>query len=301
MAKNDDGYGREWIIQTGVPIVESYNGEITVRALHYRLVSAGMPNTIQHYGRVKSAMTKARWDGLLGFDSFVDHERGLIGQTEYQETDLDSEIESTKNTIEYWMENFNKNRWENQDIYPEVWVEKKALQSVFQRPANAHDVALFPCKGYPSLTHQYKAAQRIREASSKEKECVILYFGDYDPSGEDIPRSIAETLYKMGCDVQVRRIALMEEQVVSMGLPPAPTKRTDSRSVHWDGLGQVELDAIEPRQLASMCEEAILEVFDEDKYEELQETEEEETIEYKRQLKEYVIELAEEGDDEDED
>lgn len=41
----------------------------------------------------------------------------------------------------------------------------------------------------------------------------------------------------------------MEQQVIEWGLPPAPAKETDSRTANWDGLGQVELDAVKPEKL----------------------------------------------------
>jgi len=244
-----DEFTRSWIIENGIPIVESYAGNITLRALHYRLVASGMTNSTNHYKRVIAAMSKARWDGLLTFDSFVDHERSVEGNTDADETILEDEISYGKNQINAWMNSYSKNRWENQKYYPEVFIEKKALQGVFGKPCSALDVALCPCKGYPSLTYVNQAAERFDEAISRGQEPIILYFGDYDPSGEDIPRSIGDTLYRIGTEVEIKRIALMENQVIKWKLPPAPKKAADSRSANWDGLGQVELDAVEPKKL----------------------------------------------------
>ena len=148
-----DQFDRTWIIQKGVPIVQEYGGNITLRALHYRLVAKGMTNTVQHYKRVIGAMTKARWDGLVEFDDFVDHDRTVEGETDFEFTTVDSKVEHSEYYMKYYMNNYYKNRWENQEYYPEVFIEKKALQSVFQEPCESMDVALCPCKGYPSLTY----------------------------------------------------------------------------------------------------------------------------------------------------
>jgi hypothetical protein len=118
----------------------------------------------------------------------------------------------------------------------------------------------------------------------------MLYFGDFDPSGEDIPRSVKENLSRMGCDIEVERIALNKEQIERYKLPSAPVKRTDSRSVGWVG-GVVELDAVEPKTLERICENAIDGYFDNDKYEELQELEEKEKKEYRKALKSFVMEM----------
>jgi hypothetical protein len=278
-------FTREWIQTTGIPIVASYGGNLTLRALHYRLVAAGMTNDTQHYKKVITAMTEARWQGLVDFDSFVDHERGTLGVTTYLETDLDTKVIEAKDQIQIWATSYNKNRWENQPIYPEVFIEKKALQGVFERTCMQWDVALNPCKGYPSLTFQYAAMQRFKAAVRAGKKPVILYFGDYDCSGEDIPRSLAETVGKMGVHIDVRRIALMEHQVIAWNLPPAPTKVTDSRGAKWDGLGQVELDAVLPEDIIRLLKDALLDVFDTELHTELLETEEAEKTEFKEILK----------------
>ncbi len=186
-------FDKKWIIETGIPIVKSYNGNLTLRALHYRLVAAGMTNDVAHYKKVVNAMIQARWEGLLEFDDFLDHERETHGFTEYEVTKVDDKAYEAKTQIKAWATSYRKNRWENQPIYPEVFIEKKALQGVFNMPCRRWDIALSPCKGYPSLTFQYDAKKRFEQAVENGKEPIILYFGDYDCSGEDIPRSLKDT------------------------------------------------------------------------------------------------------------
>ena len=291
MAKPDK-FTRQWIIKHSlIEIPEYEKGILTLRALHYRMVFHGMTNTIPHYKRVVEAMIQARWKGIVSFDTFSDHERAMIGETDFETVSLDDEIQSTKETMKYWMKNYFRNRWENQPIYPEVFIEKKALQGVFQKPCDAMDVALGACKGYPSLTFLKDTAERLKFAIHQGKKAVILYFGDYDPSGEDIPRSIYENLKRMGVpSVEVRRILLMEHQVVKWKLPHAPIKPKDTRSDKWEGLGQVELDAVGPKELMRLCAEAIDSVFDYELYDELMETEAEEKDEYITEIKRFVIE-----------
>lgn len=283
-----DQFNRKWILETGIPIVNEYDDSLTIRALHYRLVAAGMTNTIQHYKRVQQAMTQARWDGLIPFSAFMDHDRQVLGYTDATETNVDDKIDMGQRQIKAWMTNYSKNRWENQPIYPEVFIEKKALQGVFEQPCLDMDIALCPCKGYPSLTYIYDAANRFKEAKRNGQEPIILYFGDYDPSGEDIPRSIGENLSKMGVEVEVKRILLMEHQVIKWKLPPAPTKITDSRSANWSGLGQVELDAIEPRKLKKIAMGSIMSLFNDDLYEDLKAQEANEEEVYRAELKQFV-------------
>jgi hypothetical protein len=278
-------FTKRWIIDNGIPIVESYAGNITLRALHYQLVALGMTNDIAHYKKVVSTMISARWDGLVSFNAFLDHERETLGSTEYEKTDVDTASDAAKRQIRLWATSYKKNRWENQPYYPEVFIEKKALQGVFDSPCREWDVALNPCKGYPSLTFLNAARARFDAAIEAGKMPIILYFGDYDCSGEDIPRSIGDTLERMGTHVEVKRILLLEEQVIKWKLPPAPTKITDTRSRAWDGVGQVELDAVEPRKIVRILNHAIEDIFDQELYSELRSIEEEENSRFKSMLK----------------
>lgn len=287
MAK--DQFTKNWIIENALKVISRYDkGVLTLRALHYQLVSLGMTNDIQHYKRVVASLGDARWDRIVDFDTFSDLDREMIGETRAAETNLDNSVSEAKDQIRLWMEAYQKNRWENQPIYPEVFIEKKALQGVFQRACRDFDVALGACKGYPSLTFLHESSQRFRLAEIRDQKVVIIYFGDYDPSGEDIPRSIHENFSRFGVDVEVRRIALMEHQVREWRLPPAPAKQTDSRTAAWEGLGQVELDAVKPEVLVELCKNAINELFNPDLYAELMEREEEERTEYRKQLVEHV-------------
>lgn len=287
-----DQFTKQWITENSLRIVTKYEkGVLTLRSLYYQLVGLGMTNSVRHYKRVVNSIIDARWDDLVDFDTFSDLDREMVGETLYETTSVEKEMDRSRYSIKYWMENYRKNRWENQEFYPEVFIEKKALQGVFQNVCYTWDVALGACKGYPSLTFLYEAAQRFRKVINWGKTLVILYFGDYDPSGEDIPRSIGENFSRFGVDVEIRRIALMENQVIDWNLPPAPTKDTDSRSAGWDGLGQVELDAVTPEQLNELCKSALEELFDRDLYEDLLSQEEEEREQYRKDMKDFINSL----------
>ena len=287
-----DEFTRNWIIENSLPIIDRYDdGILTLRGLHYQLVGIGMYNTLQHYKRVVAAMTQARWDGIVTFETFSDLDRQMVGETEWEPTVLEDKIEMGQRQIGAWMTSYYKNYWENQPNYVEVFIEKKALQGVFQPACEKFNVGLGACKGYPSLTFLNETSWRFNDAIRSGKHPVIVYFGDYDPSGEDIPRSIQDNLDRMYCHVEVRRIALMEDQVIAWELPPAPIKVGDTRSNTWNGVGQVELDAVKPEKLQEMVSTAIEELFDDELHDELMEQEEEEKVQYVRALKKYVKSL----------
>lgn len=290
-----DKFNRQWITENAKTVLEEYSEGITVRQLYYRLVALGMTNTLKHYKRVVKGMVEARWKGIVDMEAFVDRERSMHGETAADEKELDDEVGKAKSNIKAWMWAYYLDRWSNQKEFVEVWIEKKALQGVFERPCSRMDVGLGPCKGYPSLTFLNEAKKRFENAQANGQGVVILYFGDYDPSGEDIPRSLRDNIERMGCGIEVKRIALNPELIAELALPGVPPKETDSRTINWDGDSAVELDAVEPKMLAEMCEDAIKEHFDEGLHEELKERESEERKEYQERLKEFVNEMK--GDD----
>ncbi len=282
-------YTKEWITQNSIKILEGYFTAITVRQLYYRLVAAhGMTNDVSHYKKVVNAMIDARWKEIVEFEAFIDRERSMYGETEAEPVDLSDKIERGKEQVKAWMEAYHLNRWENQPEYIEVWIEKKALQGVFESPCMRFAVGLAPCKGYPSLTFVNDANKRFTEAIERNQTPIILYFGDYDPSGEDIPRAVADNLSRMGCDVEVERVALNQHQITEMNLPSVPAKLTDTRTKNWNGAGVVELDAVEPNILTEMVASAIRQHFDSSLHAELKERESTEREQYQKALKEFV-------------
>lgn len=68
------------------------------------------------------------------------------------------------------------------------------------------------------------------------------------------------------------------------------TPKHYSRTANWDGLGQVELDAVKPEKLIALLDDAINEIFDQDLYDELIATEAEERELFQAELKRYVEE-----------
>jgi hypothetical protein len=76
---------------------------------------------------------------------------------------------------------------------------------------------------------------------------TILYFGDFDPSGEDMHRSLIERLGFFGCAPEVIKCALTLEDIRRYQLPSDFTKSTDTRQAghiaKWGDIS-VELDAL---------------------------------------------------------
>jgi hypothetical protein len=97
---------------------------------------------------------------------------------------------------------------------------------------------------------------------------VLLYAGDFDPSGEDILRDFRRRAG--GGLAEVRHVALAWAQVVAYDLPPQLGKATDSRAAAFEArhgrLVQVELEALPPDVLRELYAAAIADYWDDDAF-----------------------------------
>ena len=247
-------------------VLQTYQGTpITIRQLYYRLVAAGtIPNNINSYKRLVDRLSKWRKDRTLPMDSFIDRTRALIihdyGWYDHNpRTWLSDDLDRLLNSFI----TYSLNKWYKQPYRITVAVEKQALEGVFDPICQDLGVNLAVCRGYPSLSFTREIAEYMGKLYEGQEEVddIILYFGDYDPSGMNIPESIEDNLTNVfDASFQLERIALLEDQVSEMDLIPAPVKTTDSRaskfmSEHGDEV--FELDAVDPKDLQEMIREAI--------------------------------------------
>ena len=126
---------------------------------------------------------------------------------------------------------------------------------------NKFNVMTCMARGYSSYAFVKDAVNRINAPRNDGKDRVILYLGDFDPSGEDMVRDLSARLERYGAGrVEIEKIALTKDRIETYNLPPAPTKKTDIRSTKFieeHGDMVVELDALEPPILQDMIGSAI--------------------------------------------
>jgi len=277
------------IIAQSIPIFKDFIDRgitPTVRTIYYALVSKELiPNTRSAYQGTCKKLVKARKEGLVKWGWIADETRATRG--------LDRPRWKPERYAEVWIEHLFKNlrdyalpKWENQPYYVEVWIEKFALANTFQTWLGDMNVVLVPSRGYSSWTFLKEAADRIRD-NAEGREVIILYFGDFDPSGRDIERFLGEALEWFGVEASIENIAVTREQIDRYNLPHAPEDadeiakmKRDPRFKKWEhGLFRVELDALMafvPDEFERIAKESVAEYFDEDIYEETLKTQEEE-------------------------
>ena len=240
------------LIKTCNSIIQEYQDDglvLTLRQLYYQLVSRDViPNRVQEYKRLGDVVNDARMAGLMDWSAIEDRTRNLNTMAHW---------DSPYNILAACASQFRMDRWANQDIYLECWIEKEALAGVFERACRPLDVPYFCCRGYVSQSEMWGAAQRFVPHVNRGKSIVILHFGDHDPSGIDMTRDIRDRLtmfldHHTAPDITIDRLALNMDQVLQYNPPENPAKTTDSRFASYAeqfGESSWELDALNPRTL----------------------------------------------------
>ena len=259
----DDGptsYGE--IVDAALDIFQQYDTAITLRQLYYRLVSRLLiPNTINSYKRLSRIMVKAREDGDVPVNCLEDRSMRVLGRGDMGYNSAEEYLKKKITTLQDSWKSFTMPMWDEQPKNVMISLEKDALSRLVSREANRFSVRTFPTRGYPSFSFVQEMSRYITNQLGG-KPTVVLYFGDFDPSGVDIERDLSERLEKYGAkDFTVQRIALTDDQIKKYSLPPMPVKRSDARAdsfLEEHGDRAVELDALDPNLLQTTVRKAVV-------------------------------------------
>jgi hypothetical protein len=249
------------IVERAAGIVRSYDTSVTLRQLFYRLVAEQtLPNTTTAYKRLSDLTAKAR--RADEFPELIDRGRS-IHRYEYW-PDIDTALEEAKDY-------FRLDRTKGQDMSIYLGVEKAGMVVQLQSWFGDLGIPVVVLGGYSSQTY---VDDVVYDTRTHDRGAVLLYGGDFDPSGEDIDRDFVE---RSGCWDKVVRVALTATQVREYSLPVNPGKSTDSRAAGFisrhGSLMQVELDALDPIMMQQLYADAISVYWDTSAYDDVLELE----------------------------
>ena len=208
---------------------------MTVRQVYYQLVARqAIANNRNKYQTVSRLLVDARKDGTIPWEWVEDRLRRPRSVSMW---------DSLPAFVEDAARAFRLNVWDTQPGYIETWLEKDALSGIFEDILAGYGVTLNVGRGYDGWDSIKNAARRMGDGDG----VTILYFGDFDPSGEDMARSLEERLAFFGCHPTITKCALTADDITRYRLPPDPAKRTDTRAAEFiakNGDISVELDAL---------------------------------------------------------
>ena len=242
---------------------EAKGRPLTLRGLYYQHVARGLiENTDQSYSRLKNLVSDGRLAGLLSWTAIEDLGRQLKGLQTW---------DGPEAALEDCRASFRRRKWEDQIFWPEVWVEKQALEGVIGSICDELEVDFFACKGYNSQSEQWAAGMRFAHRIQNGQRPIVFHLGDHDPSGIDMTRDNQERLSLFaGVEIQVMRLALNRDQIDKYSPPPNPAKITDSRFESYRqeyGDESWELDALDPPTIHGLVRDAIDRIRDNDIWE----------------------------------
>ena len=228
---------------------------ITGRGVGYKLFTAGLIPSMStnEMQRVYRLLKQAREQGIIPWEWIVDETRSLERTATW-----DDPADYARCVARSYRRDF----WNQQPHRIQVWSEKGTVRGVLAPVLDHLAVGFLPVHGFSSAT----AAHDIAE-DDDGRDLIVLYVGDYDPSGmfmseEDLPARF--TKYD-GDHVKLRRIALTVEQLRGLPSFPAADKKKDPRHkwfVANYGDRCWELDAMDPNDLRDCVENAIRELIE---------------------------------------
>lgn len=240
------------LIRAAKAVLSEYN-PMTLRQVFYQLVSShAQENTPEEYDRLGRALVNARKEGMIPWEWLEDRTRRPHDVSMWR--DLPAFIETVKTA-------YRRDVWISQAQQVVVWLEKDALSGVFEEITEDYGVSLVVGRGYNSWSVRKTLADRIAEYEDTGKPTTILYFGDFDPSGEDILRDLEESFGFFEVFPELVKVALTPGQVEEYHLPPNFAKHSDSRAKKFiEKHGEkaaVELDALPVKVLQAMIRENV--------------------------------------------
>jgi len=238
---------------------------LTLRQIYYQMVGKGfIPNNKSQYNMLSELLKWARIDCRISWNDIEDRSRF------YNSPETDRSLDSfVKAWDDSYLSGFKLDYLASQQNYIELWYEKDAITSVIRKIASKYRLPTVAATGYNSITFQHDFTERIN--NKPDKQPVILFASDFDPSGLDMFESIQKTINdEMGFNhrgIIFRRVALSRKQIDEFHLPKSidAIKPKDSRApkfIKEYGNIAVEIDALKPSDLQRIIEDAVLEYID---------------------------------------
>lgn len=221
-------------LQIAIEILEAHH-PMTVRQVYYQLVSRqAVENKRTMYQAVSDLLVDARKNGTIPWGWIEDRLRRPRSVPMWD--DLADFSETVRRA-------YRRDVWATQPLLVECWLEKDALSGIFENTLRPYGVTLNVGRGYDGWDSIKNAAGRWGDGS----KVAVIYFGDFDPSGEDMVRSLKERLWFFDCYPELVKCALTADDIALYNLPPDVTKRSDARTatfIEQHGDISVELDAL---------------------------------------------------------
>jgi hypothetical protein len=211
----------------------------TLRQLHYALVSLNVfPNLSKSYNSLSTHMTKRRHEGYFLMDCLSDDRHPIVNIEDVYYSPkawMREYVNKLENlSINYHLNDKGFPRWMGQRNYVELWTEKQAMVSHLDQIVKKENlqVRIASFGGYPGDTElNDHIEERLKKKMDSGKNIYLLWFGDFDPSGESIDKTTFDRMSfddqweletyatRKNVEFKLIRVALTKEQIHENNLP----------------------------------------------------------------------------------
>lgn len=120
---------------------------LTLRQVYYQLVSKGyIENTKSEYQALSQLLKWSRLDNRISWNDIEDRVRvfrdlsGWLNKSNFLNVALNV------------FDQYKRDLWQSQKSYVEIWIEKDALRSVFEKACSGYGVSVIVCRGFSSIS-----------------------------------------------------------------------------------------------------------------------------------------------------
>jgi hypothetical protein len=200
----------------------------TFRGMYYTLVDLGvLPKTEANYSALNKVSVRWRESGLISIDSFADSTRSIVKNFDDVYETLQDYVHRGTSHLEYADENYQVPLWYKQPHYVEIWLEKNAAVGTFESIVEDLQVVVVPNRGHSSVAFINDNIRHLKKKQAEGKEIHILYFGDEDPSGEEMDKVYKRKFAEYGLfNVDFVRLAVTKDQKERFDLQTDPDPET---------------------------------------------------------------------------
>jgi hypothetical protein len=245
---------------------------LSVRQIHYHLLNdpplihASKPtsryrNAHQCYKSADELLVRARFEGLVPFEAIQDKTRSVVTWDVHRST-----ATFVRKELDDLFKGYYRDLMQSQPNHVEIIGEKNTVEGVIRPAAMEYCIPYTLGRGYASVPPRKAMAERFVR-SGKDK-LIILVLSDFDPEGEDIGRSFAQSMRDdLGIkNVVPAKVGLTQDQVGELQLPPQmKVKETSSRAKGFQekyGDDVYELEAVPPAWMQGELRRVIDTVLD---------------------------------------
>jgi len=253
---------------------------LSVRQVHYGLLnhrvvrnsSKGVQfsyyeNNQKSYGALTDLVARARLLGIIPWDAIIDETRPVSNQRFPQDVSefLDGELY-------HFLRGYRRDLMQSQGDHIELIVEKLTVQSIIKPVALKYCLPMTCGRGYCSLGPRHEIVERFRRSGKDRLKLLIA--ADFDPDGDEIAESLARSIRDdFGVEsVLASKILLRDDQVKELDIPPngMEAKETSSKFTkflkRYGATDVYELEAVAPKLMQDVIEQAIRSTIDLDKF-----------------------------------